>query len=432
MNDYLDTVADQIQWKAAKPVVLRELSDHLEDQCDACLTEGMPQQQAREEAIRRMGDPAEVGRALDQVHRPKSVKGLIAAIGAMLATSLFLWLFVFFDSDDPGHWIWMPLLCSLVGVAVMAALLHLNWNRFLKHLWKIALPVWIAITIMASVYYPGMSGRWTDYCALLTPLTFASFAYGCKGKGIPGLLACGAVLAGLMWILERYMYAALGMICLYVTGAILLISMAHLGTFGSKCRAISAAIVIMALIAIPSLSRVINGIMHQRYLLNYYELLYRQILAHSKLLGAGEAFTTQIFETQLHMSAHSVRSITIVAEGDFFLATIIYRFGWLAGAGLVIALTAFLLQCLRCGLRLCSVWGKMLSVAIIVPMLLQMALHVVNNCFFFIASSQLPLLSYGNTYRMMDLMLLGLLLSSFRSRSILTDLQMPSNKVCKG
>ena len=37
---YLDTVQEQIRWKRARPLVIRELEQHLADQRDAFLEEG--------------------------------------------------------------------------------------------------------------------------------------------------------------------------------------------------------------------------------------------------------------------------------------------------------------------------------------------------------------------------------------------------------
>ena len=39
---YLDAVAEQIRWKRAKPVVLAELEQHLEDQRDTFASEAVP------------------------------------------------------------------------------------------------------------------------------------------------------------------------------------------------------------------------------------------------------------------------------------------------------------------------------------------------------------------------------------------------------
>ena len=45
IREYLDTVQEQIRWKRARPVVARELEQHLMDQRDAFLEEGNPRKQ---------------------------------------------------------------------------------------------------------------------------------------------------------------------------------------------------------------------------------------------------------------------------------------------------------------------------------------------------------------------------------------------------
>ncbi len=73
---YPDAVAEQIRWKRAKPVVLSELEQHLEDQRDTFASEGCTN--AEQLAVEEMGDPVSVGAELDRIHRPKPQWGLLA------------------------------------------------------------------------------------------------------------------------------------------------------------------------------------------------------------------------------------------------------------------------------------------------------------------------------------------------------------------
>lgn len=74
---YLDTVQEQIRWKRARPVLARELEQHLTDQRDAFQTEGKDPETAERLAVEEMGDPVSVGTELDRVHRPKPQWGLL-------------------------------------------------------------------------------------------------------------------------------------------------------------------------------------------------------------------------------------------------------------------------------------------------------------------------------------------------------------------
>lgn len=87
---YLTTAGEQIRWKRARPSLLSELRTHLLDQRDACLEEGMSEEEAQAEAIRQMGDPVAVGQGLDSVHRPKPQWGLLGLTVALVVTGAVL------------------------------------------------------------------------------------------------------------------------------------------------------------------------------------------------------------------------------------------------------------------------------------------------------------------------------------------------------
>ena len=74
---YLNTVQEQIRWKRARQVVVRELGQHLDDQRDAFIEEGKSVEEAERLAVEEMGDPVSVGTELDRIHRPKPQWGLL-------------------------------------------------------------------------------------------------------------------------------------------------------------------------------------------------------------------------------------------------------------------------------------------------------------------------------------------------------------------
>ena len=68
-SEYIEEVTSQMRCKRARTMVAKELADHIEDQTDAYLREGMPLQQAQAEAVRQMGDAVEVGSRMDARER---------------------------------------------------------------------------------------------------------------------------------------------------------------------------------------------------------------------------------------------------------------------------------------------------------------------------------------------------------------------------
>ena len=88
MQDYLDAVGTQIRWHRARRPLLRELEDHITDQARDLEAAGGTRDEALERAVAEMGDPVEVGRALDRLHRPKTSWGLLICALAVMAAGL--------------------------------------------------------------------------------------------------------------------------------------------------------------------------------------------------------------------------------------------------------------------------------------------------------------------------------------------------------
>lgn len=56
-RDYLELMTGQIRCKKMCPVIAREVEDHIEDQKQAFMAEGMTEEEAEKAAVEEMGDP---------------------------------------------------------------------------------------------------------------------------------------------------------------------------------------------------------------------------------------------------------------------------------------------------------------------------------------------------------------------------------------
>jgi len=370
MQDYLDAVGAQIRWKPAQPVVLRELGDHLQDQCDACLEDGLPQIEARKEALRQMGDPVTVGQELDAVHRPKSSREIVGAVLGLLAVNLLLWLTVFFDGDL-RRWLWMPLGCMAAGLAVMALCSLIPWNGLLKHVWKLGIAGGFVFFWLGEVFFPGGSSRWTVYYVLLLPLVHAGILYALRNSVGWSLLVNGVCTAVMLWTADRYSLGFLGMVSLLVTGLVMtLLTLSREPKIRRRWYR-AAAIGLFLGIAVVFLREFVNQlIMEQRYLGGFYGELYREVLRHVRWFGPGEAFTMELYgESRSVMPGQNL--IVNLEECDYFLTKIMYECGILAGILMAAAVALLLGWCLYRGLKQPTLWGKLIACAIVIPMLLQ-------------------------------------------------------------
>ena len=133
MNKYLETVSGEIRSRKAKAFVTEELKSHIEDQKFAYMAEGMSMEEAEEEAVRQMGDPMEVGRQMNQIHRPKMEWKMLAALVALALLGSLIW-------GNPHHAIWAG-----IGLATALLLCFVDYTRIEKLSIPLAMVILLAI-----------------------------------------------------------------------------------------------------------------------------------------------------------------------------------------------------------------------------------------------------------------------------------------------
>jgi len=119
ITEYLEAVREQIRWKRAQPMVLEEINNHINDQKNALIEEGLDEATATYKAITEMGDPVVVGGQLDHVHRPKPDWMLLALIGGMLLLGFAIQFFM--DSAFDRGWV-LQQQVVWAGIAVIVML----------------------------------------------------------------------------------------------------------------------------------------------------------------------------------------------------------------------------------------------------------------------------------------------------------------------
>lgn len=67
---WLDSAVSEIKYVPDRKAVEKELSDHIEDKTEALIAAGIPKTIAGKRAIEAMGDPVEIGKALNKAHSP--------------------------------------------------------------------------------------------------------------------------------------------------------------------------------------------------------------------------------------------------------------------------------------------------------------------------------------------------------------------------
>lgn len=140
-KEYLRTIEQQLRYKKAYSEIERELNDHMEDQKQAYLAQGMDEEEAELRAVKEMGDPVVVGEALDKVHRPQTDWSLIAMAVALSLFGIGMQCLIFPHMENERiatTYQSRTILYNLIGIAVMVAVFFFDYRILGKYVWRIS------------------------------------------------------------------------------------------------------------------------------------------------------------------------------------------------------------------------------------------------------------------------------------------------------
>ena len=343
------------------------------------------QTEAEAESLRQMGDPVEVGTQLDRVHRPAPQWGMLALVGLLLCSGFFIQATVMQQLGRVQPYMPTVIVSILLGVAAMAAVYLGDYTLLGRR------PVLLYSLGMAAlavlIQRGGMRVGGISY-TLLGPVLYALLVYGLRGKGwmgVPRKKGAAAVAVGL----------------LVLNGAALW----HLSQSPYALERVRFALH-------PELDPLGLG---------YFPMMVREMLSGAQWLGKGEL-------GELSGAAGYLPGVS-----DYWLARVIHELGWAAGLALLALMTALFALGLRRCMRQRGMLGRLLSTAALTTLVLETVCFVVYDLGFPLAAPLvLPFLSTGGRYMVVNLLLLGLMLSAFREERLPQGQKGPAAQSSRG
>lgn len=430
VDEYVAAVAGQIRCKLARDGVAQEIRGHVEDQKEYFIAQGMDESEAEVSAVREMGDPVEAGVALDRIHRPQMLWGLIGLILLLSAagylvqyllqvsfyqasfifnnTAYLVWILVgglimtgvcFFDYTRIGSWA-KELTVILLALFVLGRFVSNTLNGISG--WIIIGSLTLNMRVLIFIFVPLYGGilyryRGQGYAAIIKamlwmiPAPLIALSYPSLTTAVMLVLCFVMVLAAAVW--KRW-FAVSRKLVLAVTGGVLCLSPAAgywlIRWFGADYQ-------VDRMMTVFDRSADSSG-----YL---FEMI-RNIIAASSMVGPGQL---------------SIDGL-IPGSSDFVLIYIIACYGILA-AVLLTGLMLILFFCfLRTSLRQKNQLGVVMGTGCVAVLLIQMIFCVLGNVGILpLFAAYCPFITYGGSGTLLTYFLLGLLLSICRYQHVLPE-----------
>lgn len=438
MEEYLNTVTDQIRCKKARDMISSELKDHILDQAKAYEADGMFEEEALEKAVREMGDPVETGVSLDRVHRPQMSWSMLALVGIISILSILTHAAFGAYSEElsaAGYgYLKNHIMYTIYGYLFMLIVYRLDYS-FLARYAKLSGAGFLAVLLLGSAFSVRVINGAALYISvgpfmlfipmliyLFVPL-YGGILYQYRGEGCGAFWKLALWAAIPVWIAFRIPSLSHA-VTLAGAFAILFSIAVWQGWYRVSPRKVLAALW-AAVLALPVIfcclmyatgrmadyqaARIHAFFSGKSSAYSYQASAMTEALKSSLLLGRNEAAVSKLGNIPGFNS-------------DFVFTSLISAYGILAGI-LVVVLIAFLvIKIFRISFCQRNQLGMILGCACGTVFLLQALLCVAMNLGWIpVTSATLPFFSSGGSGIVVSYTLLGLVLSVYRYKNILAE-----------
>lgn len=421
MEEFIRVLTEQMRCVKARGSVAQELADHIADQAQAYERSGVDRDQAIARAVREMGDPVEIGVAMDRIHRPQADWKMLVLTFVLGIAGVLCMVPVYGSARIiPGQ-----ILMMLAGFVVTIAVYFVDYS-VLGRIGAAAYPVltvflWIGKTWL----FPVVNGRvqqMTILAYLYVPI-FAGILYQLRRKGFRAVLAGIGVIGATVFFVGQFAAVAGTTVNLFLIMTFMLAAAAAKGMFGERRKlwtAVAAAVGIFPLLVGIGYVCLSDGFRAHRLRAfffrdqyqdaeGFYYVMICDILNGSRLFGRGSS---------MYIGEDTV---LMFSEGGLMPTGIIYFYGTAAGILLAGMLAVFVLRALRIVRGQKNQLGFLVSMACFLVLLVNCAEGILVGVGLFpVTTTVMPFLMRGGSATLVYAVLIGLLLSVHRYERVYT------------
>ena len=430
VKEYIKIVCEQIRWKKAHDVISEEIESHITDQKNAFIKGGLDNKTATEKAIMEMGDPILIGTEFDRTYRPKIERSIIVLTCILVLTGLSVRYFVIYNAPITFEFsVFNDLLSIIIGFICMLMAYFIDFSIIGKHPKKI----FFGLTVL-SLLLNFMDNRIntsakflilpisSSFILLLFPTAFAGIIYAMRQKSYFGIIQAGlifsisAVICLNTWNISN--------IVIYGISCLILLTMSILSGWFNVKRS-NALFLIYGAVALISSILILIIITTRSYILfriqsafnpslnpqtsGWLIIFVRNIISGAKFFGQG---------TLGEYAGVSLPSI----HSDFLLTYLIHKLGWISFIVIMTIIIIFIVRLFILCKKQKSVLAKLVSTSILITFTMQVVVYVFYNLGFQLLSPlSLPFISYGGTSNVINMSLIGLMLSVFNTGEFYRD-----------
>lgn len=449
-QEYLDALGEQIENSHARAAIRKEIGNHIEEQTEDYLKDGMTPQAAAAEAVRQMGDPVRTGQELNRIHRPQFPVLLFGITAALTVFGIFMQSLLFPEvagEEWTADYLRNTLLYNAIGIAVILFLLYGNYMKLVKWVY-VLLGCFVAAGFLEGMLRGGTiilaSRNLLDHVGyqatyrnlyflwILYPVLYTCLLYRLRDWGWKLILLLHGMTLAVICLLGIYTNCAPGMLeSMILTTAILFLAVGRGILKGSKK-------VLYGLASLPVFAGILFGVSlclktvvgvgsyRDDYLIARMQSFFAALTGKAT---TGVDYIRSTLLTDLHafsiFGGNGAAMPDVLAHDSLTVYMIhsIFRYlGIAVGVVVVLALVVFACYALHISLRQSNRAALLLGSVCSMSILLRIAVDMLVNFGFGIYYTvSIPFLAYGLGNCLVNSVMVGIILCVFRNSNVMME-----------
>lgn len=452
IKDFLENVCSQIKYKPIREDISEELNLHIQEQKEEYMKDGFEENIAEEKAVSNMGEAEEIGKKLNKIHRPKLDWMLLLLVAILIVFGFLVTIIKANRSEEYNYYLYRHIGYFIIGLIISIGIYFLDYRKVLNHpkiiygisTFLLTITALFGVSVLGKKYLwiTGTSFDIVNLCILLYISAFVGFIKFLDKK---------CVNINIQNFNFRFRIDIFKLVMLTFVSIFFLIYMRRI----SISIVLSLSYIIIATVHIMSLPNKKNN------LIKLYSTLFvfGIILVVFCLATQNEIYyriqrgleATFNFESDLHGNGWMAYQINKVLDNahlvsgldnidDFFglfdggtnnaLITIIAYYGTAYSAMIIGVVMLFAIKLIVDCQKIKDRSGKLLIVGFGSFILLQSFFNILMNFNLIpITDSNLPFISYGGSAFIINMAMVGFILSIYRRKDILTKKGEESKKI---
>lgn len=430
-NEYLEIVSAQIRCKRAVPYLRGELEDHIEDQKDAYIAEGMTSFEAERAAVREMGDPVKVGVQLNQVHKPKMEWKILLGAVVLGIIGIILQVSVVIAVGNPNY-IYetnRQTVFFLSGIVIMLIACYVDYSILAKYArvlwWGLVGLLFLSCVCGVPILYRAVNGvnRIPWLIAYFMVPIYPAFVYSWRNQGKKGFLM--SLLGLVLFIVILRFDMPLGWMAKYcVVGCIVFGYAIYKNWFRIKKADIRAMAKYGACVFGGGVVCFIHNVIDYGYYdFPFVPQYYRERL-EMFLSGTAKDYIAEEIKVYLHNGGNQAESqfLQEYMQNDYIWLFITEHLGKMEVVLIVALLVAFIFFLLHKVSGQKNVLGKVIATSCVMFLIIEMLFYIGGNLGLtpFIGSF-MPFFGKGKAVTCITYFYIGILLSIFRNTNVVRN-----------